>query len=145
MTDDLLTLRVEKLSSHGEGIAFSEGKAVFIPYSIPGELVFCRIVEDHASFSRAELIGTKEPSPHRSEPLCPLSAYAGLRPPAHRICLPNKTQTGRARETFQRIGGFDPASSISSPESPITTATELKSTPVATEGSALQKPVRPRP
>ena len=29
MIADTLTLRVEKLSSNGEGIAFSEGKAVF--------------------------------------------------------------------------------------------------------------------
>lgn len=109
MTDDLLTLRVEKLSSHGEGIAFSEGKAVFIPYSIPGELVFCRIVEDHASFSRAELIGTKEPSPRRSEPLCPLFGVCGGCALQHiEYAYQTKLKQAAARETFQRIGGFDP-------------------------------------
>ncbi len=109
MTDDLLTLRVEKLSSHGEGIAFSEGKAVFIPYSIPGELVLFRIVEEHASFSRAELVGTKEPSPQRTEPPCPLFGVCGGCTLQHmEYSYQAELKQDAARETFLRIGGFDP-------------------------------------
>jgi 23S rRNA (uracil1939-C5)-methyltransferase len=109
MTDDLLTLRVEKLSSHGEGIAFSEGKAVFIPYSIPGELLTCRIVEDHSSFSRAEPIDIKEASPDRAEPPCPLFGVCGGCSLQHiEYSCQTRLKQDAARETFLRIGGFDP-------------------------------------
>jgi len=108
MADDLLTLRVEKLSSHGEGIAFSEGRAVFIPYSIPGELVTCKIVEEHASFSRAKLVDVQEPSPQRVEPPCPLFGLCGGCGLQH-IDYPYQTKLKQdaARETFLRVGGFD--------------------------------------
>ncbi len=110
MTAEMLTLRVEKLSSHGEGIAFSEGKAVFIPYTIPGETVLCEITESHASFLRAQLLEIKTASPHRVDPPCPLFGICGgcaLQhiDYTHQIRLKQET----ARETFRRIGGFDPA------------------------------------
>jgi len=109
MTAEMLTLRVEKLSSHGEGIAFSEGKAVFIPYTIPGETVLCEITESHASFLRAQLLEIKTASPHRVDPPCPLFGICGgcaLQhiDYTHQIRLKQET----ARETFRRIGGFDP-------------------------------------
>jgi 23S rRNA (uracil1939-C5)-methyltransferase len=109
MTDDMLTLRVEKLSSHGEGIAFSEGKAVFIPYSIPGELAICKLIEEHASFSRAELVEIEELSLHRVAPPCSLFGVCGGCTLQH---IEYRYQTilkrDAARETFLRIGGFDP-------------------------------------
>jgi 23S rRNA (uracil1939-C5)-methyltransferase len=108
MTAERLTLRIEKLSSHGEGIAFSEGKAVFIPYTIPGEIILCEITESHASFLRAQLLEIKTASPHRVDPPCPLFGICGgcaLQhiDYTHQIRLKQEA----ARETFQRIGGFD--------------------------------------
>jgi len=109
MADDLRTLRVEKLSSHGEGIAFSEGRAVFIPHSIPEELVLCRIVEEHASFVRAELVDVQEPSPQRVEPPCPLFGLCGGCALQHiEYTYQTKLKQDAAAETFLRIGGFDP-------------------------------------
>jgi len=70
MIADTLTLRVEKLSSNGEGIAFSEGKAIFLPYTIPGETVLAEIIDEHSGFARARIIDLKESSPYRVEPPC---------------------------------------------------------------------------
>ena len=76
MCADTLTLRVEKLSSNGEGIAFSEGKAVFLPFAIPGETALAEIIEEHSSFSRARLIDIEESSPYRVEPFALILATA---------------------------------------------------------------------
>ena len=70
MIADTLTLRVEKLSSNGEGIAFSEGKAIFLPCTIPGETVLAEIIDEHSGFARARIIDIKESSPYRVEPPC---------------------------------------------------------------------------
>lgn len=109
MTAEMLTLRVEKLSSHGEGIAFSEGKAVFIPYTIPGETVLCEITEAHSSFSRASLVDIKERSPHRVDPPCPLFGLCGGCALQHiDYTYQRRLKQEAAQETFRRIGGFDP-------------------------------------
>ena len=109
MTADIFTLRVEKLSSHGEGIAFPEGKTVFIPHTIPGEDILCEITENHASFSRARLVEVKAPSPQRREPPCPLFGICGGCALQH-IEYSYQTELKRraVRETFVRIGGVDP-------------------------------------
>ena len=46
MVERKLVLGVEKLASGGDGIAFSNGQAVFIPHTIPGEKVEARVVSE---------------------------------------------------------------------------------------------------
>ncbi|OQB97192.1 MAG: 23S rRNA (uracil(1939)-C(5))-methyltransferase RlmD [Spirochaetes bacterium ADurb.Bin110] len=109
MCADTLTLRVEKLSSNGEGIAFSEGKAVFLPYAMPGETALAEIIEEHSSFARARLINIEESSPYRVEPFCPHFGDCGgcsLQHIGYEYQALLKKQA--AQETFIRIGGFDP-------------------------------------
>lgn len=73
---DLVTT-VAKLATNGEGLAFIDGKALFLPFTIPGERVRCRIVSERTDFVRGELIELLEPSPHRVEPPCPLFGECG--------------------------------------------------------------------
>ncbi len=109
MASDTRALRVEKLSSHGDGIAFSEGKAVFIPYTIPEEVVHAEIIEDHSSFSRARLLSVEVPSPHRVEAPCPLFGICGGCALQHIEYSAQKAyKQSAAREVFERIGGFEP-------------------------------------
>lgn len=55
----------------GETIArLPDGRAVFIPYTIPGETVRIRLVEDKERYARAELIEVVGPAPSRIEPRC---------------------------------------------------------------------------
>ena len=108
MASDIQALRVEKLSSHGEGIAFSNGKAIFIPYTIPEETVSVEVVEDHSSFSRARLLKVEEASPHRVEAPCPLFGICGGCALQHIEYSAQKSFKQRAaQEAFARIGGFD--------------------------------------
>lgn len=71
------TLRIESLAHLGAGIARDGGKVVFVPYTVPGDLVRARVVEDKPRFARAVLEEVLEPSPHRVEPLCPYFGDCG--------------------------------------------------------------------
>jgi 23S rRNA (uracil1939-C5)-methyltransferase len=70
-------LRVEKLVAGGEGLAFLEGKAVFVPFALPGELVLATIGSIKRDYSQASLIEVLEPSRHRVEPPCPIYRECG--------------------------------------------------------------------
>ena len=55
----------------GETLArLPDGRAVFIPYSIPEESVLIHLIEDKESYARADLLKILSPSPHRIEPRC---------------------------------------------------------------------------
>ncbi len=55
----------------GEAIGRHEGRAIFVPYTIPGERVRAEIVDDHERYARARLVEVLEPSPARVDPPCP--------------------------------------------------------------------------
>jgi len=74
---DRIILTVEKLASGGDGIAFLDGQAVFIPFSIPGEKISCAVVERSRDFLRAEILEILDPSPHRVKPPCPVFGLCG--------------------------------------------------------------------
>ncbi len=58
------------LTYGGEAIGRYAGKAVFVPFALPGETVRARIVEEHKNFARAELLEVRKPSPERIQPRC---------------------------------------------------------------------------
>ena len=71
-----MKLRIEKaiyggasLSHVPEGIA-DAGKAVFVPVTLPGELVECEITDNRRSFANARLTSILEPSSSRVIPPC---------------------------------------------------------------------------
>lgn len=65
-----MRLRIEKAVYGGSGLARAEGKAIFVPFTLPGEEVEARIVSDKGGFATAELESVVEPSPVRIEPPC---------------------------------------------------------------------------
>jgi 23S rRNA (uracil1939-C5)-methyltransferase len=74
---NLVNLRIEKLVAGGDGLAFHEGKAVFVPFALPGEWVAVRIASSKRDFAQAELLEVLEPSRHRVEPPCPIYRECG--------------------------------------------------------------------
>lgn len=66
-----LTLTLDAIAHGGEAIGRHGGKAVFVPYAIPGERVRVEIVEERDRWARARLLDVLEPSPDRVEPPCP--------------------------------------------------------------------------
>ncbi len=54
-----------------------DGRAVFVPYAIPGERVRVRLTEQKKNFARGRLVEVLSPSPERIEPPCPNFAACG--------------------------------------------------------------------
>src|SRR5881398_1584341 len=70
-------LKIEDIAFGGKGVGRAQGKAVFVPYTIEGELVSAEVVREKKQFAEAELVEVKESSPHRVEPQCPYFGRCG--------------------------------------------------------------------
>jgi 23S rRNA (uracil1939-C5)-methyltransferase len=73
----VVDLKIEDVAFGGKGVAREKGKAVFVPYTIEGEIVSAEIVREKKQFAEAELVEVKETSPHRVEPQCPYFGRCG--------------------------------------------------------------------
>lgn len=65
-----MKLRIEKAIYGGDGLARDSGKTVFVPGTLPGELVTATIATDRRSFATSKLEAILEPSPERVAPGC---------------------------------------------------------------------------
>ena len=72
-----MKLRVEKAIYGGAGLARAEGKAVFVPMALPGEMVEAAVTRDKGSFADAELLAVLEPSDDRVAAPCPYYGACG--------------------------------------------------------------------
>lgn len=66
-----MKLRIDKAIYGGAGLARAESKAVFVPFTLPGELVEAEIAEQKKSYETAELTEVLEPSAERRPAPCP--------------------------------------------------------------------------
>src|SRR5262245_44808778 len=118
----MIELEITALSHSAEGIGRHEGRAIFVPFALPGETVRTEIVEEKKRFARGRLLEVLTPAPERIVPRCP--HHFQIRPPAgfdsdtpatacggcqlqhlgYAAQLAFKERT--VREQFQRLGGF---------------------------------------
>ncbi|PYK15596.1 MAG: hypothetical protein DME55_13515 [Verrucomicrobia bacterium] len=70
-------LKIEDIGFGGKGVGREQGKAIFVPYTIEGELVSAEIVREKKQFAEAELVEVKASSPHRVAPECPYFGRCG--------------------------------------------------------------------
>ena len=84
-----------------------DGRAVFVPFALPGEQVRLRLVEEKRGHARAELLDVLDPSPARILPRC---AHFGACGGCHYQHMPYESQlaakTQILREQLGRIGGI---------------------------------------
>ena len=73
----IVDLKIEDIAFGGKGVGREQGKAIFIPYTIEGELVSAGILREKKQFAEAELMEVKEGSPHRVTPECPYFSHCG--------------------------------------------------------------------
>jgi 23S rRNA (uracil1939-C5)-methyltransferase len=64
-------VQIEKPVYNGAFLARDEGKAVFVPFALPGEQVRVRIVDDKRSYATAELLDVVTPAAERIASDCP--------------------------------------------------------------------------
>lgn len=76
---DLKTIIADKMVFGGNSIGKIDGKAVFIPYGIPGEKYEIRIVNEKSrkDYDIAEIVNILEKSPSRVQPQCPYYGVCG--------------------------------------------------------------------
>jgi 23S rRNA (uracil1939-C5)-methyltransferase len=73
-----VNLTIEKMVYGGEGLArLPDGKAVFLPFVLPGEEVTATLGQEKSSFARATADQVVKPSAHRVEAKCPYFASCG--------------------------------------------------------------------
>lgn len=72
-----LDVRIENLTNEGAGVARVDGWVVFVPFTLAGELVKCRVFRNHKNYSEADLIEVLEPAPNRVAPKCALFGQCG--------------------------------------------------------------------
>ena len=66
-----IDLKLDAMAHGGDAIGRHEGRAIFVPYGIPGERVRAEIVDDRERYARARLLEVLEASPARVAPPCP--------------------------------------------------------------------------
>ncbi len=66
-----MDILIDAMAHGGEGIGRHQGKAVFVPYTIPGERVRVEVVEEKERWARGRLVEVLAASPDRIEPPCP--------------------------------------------------------------------------
>src|SRR5438046_6593639 len=61
----------------GKGVGRDNSKAVFVAFTIEGELVTAKIVREKKQFAESELVDVRERSPDRVQPPCPYFGRCG--------------------------------------------------------------------
>jgi 23S rRNA (uracil1939-C5)-methyltransferase len=72
-----MKLVIEKQIYGGSGLARHEGKAIFVPFTLPGETLEAEITINKGSYAEAHLTRIEEPSPSRTTPPCPYFGTCG--------------------------------------------------------------------
>jgi 23S rRNA (uracil1939-C5)-methyltransferase len=112
MTTDLLTVKLEKLTYGGDALGRmpdpltgSAGRAVFVPFALPGETVRIRVIEQKRGHIRAELAEVLDPSPQRITPKCVHFGVCGGCAYQH-LSYPDqlRAKTDILRDQLMRIG-----------------------------------------
>ena len=107
--NQILTLRIERLSSDGSGVAHSaDGEAVFVPGTAPGDEARVRIVKDCGRYAFGILDELLTPSSDRIPVDCPVAGPCGgcsLRHLDYAAELRAKQES--VLDAFRRIGGLE--------------------------------------
>jgi len=65
------TLKLEKFAYGGDVMGrLDDGRALFVPFGLPGERVRVRLIEEKKHFARGQLLEVLEESPQRINPKC---------------------------------------------------------------------------
>jgi 23S rRNA (uracil1939-C5)-methyltransferase len=113
----MIELAITALTHAGEGIGRHAGRAIFVPFALPGETVQVEIVEEKKTFARARLVEIVTPAPDRIAPRCPhhfsltganklQTACGGCQ--LQHLAYPAQLQFKRqvVIDQFTRVGGF---------------------------------------
>ena len=99
------TLEITRLAHGGQGLGHLDGLAVFVPRTLPGDVVDVRLVDQRKRYAFAELLALRQASPQRVPAPCQLYDRCGgchLQHLGYDGQLANKNQ--QVRDCLTRIG-----------------------------------------
>lgn len=70
MTRKKILTKIDSLAFEGKGIARIEGKVIFVPNALPGDLLEIEITKSKKNYSEGRILRIVEPSPFRITPKC---------------------------------------------------------------------------
>jgi 23S rRNA (uracil1939-C5)-methyltransferase len=82
-------LAIDRVGHRGDGVADSTAGPVFVPYTLPGDVVDAEAVPGHPD--RRHLLRIETPSPERIEPFCPHFGVCGGCAIQHWLDAPYRT------------------------------------------------------
>ncbi|MCE5249524.1 23S rRNA (uracil(1939)-C(5))-methyltransferase RlmD [bacterium] len=102
------TVTIESLAYGGDAVCHADGRVVFVPDGVPGDVARIEILQDKGSFMRGELRELVTPSPDRVEPFCPYASQCGGCQ-WQTVDYPAQVTWKRTivSETLKRIGGIE--------------------------------------
>lgn len=105
---DLYEVTLTTWAYGGEALGrLPDGRAVFVPYAVPGEVARVRLTEVKPRYARGEVVSLLEPSPDRVAPRCPHFGRCGGCHYQHLSYAAQLTaKTGIVRDQLERIGGL---------------------------------------
>ncbi len=104
---------MEKLVYGGDGLGRLDGRAVLVPFVLPGERVRLQPVSEKAGLVRARLLEVLAPAPERITPPCPYFTRCGgchYQHAAYDVQLAVKRAI--LEDQLRRIGKFEPPADI---------------------------------
>lgn len=74
---DEIELKIEKMANEGKGLGRHDNQVVFVPLSVPGDILKVKITKASKNFCEAEILEIKTPSSDRVAPPCPYYGDCG--------------------------------------------------------------------
>ncbi len=107
--EDLFQIEIQSLVYEGSGFArLPDGRAAFIPFVMPGELVTARLREEKKGFVLADLVSVDKPHLQRTAPRC---AHFGACGGCHYQHIPYELQLEYKEKIFveqlRRLAGIE--------------------------------------
>jgi 23S rRNA (uracil1939-C5)-methyltransferase len=105
--NDQLQVTIEDLTHEGAGVAKVDGYTLFVPNTLPGELVDIKVIKTNKGYGFARLLEIKKESEHRAEPLCPIYHQCGgcqIQHLSYEAQLASKQK--QVKDVLERIGGI---------------------------------------
>lgn len=104
----LENITIEAVASEGKALAHVNGKVVFVPFAIPGDVVNIQITKKRKGFMEGFVTELIEPSAQRIEPFCSHYGVCGgckWQPLPYHLQLQNKEQ--QVIDQLRRIGNLE--------------------------------------
>ena len=61
---------IESVAAEGNSLAHVNGKALFVPMAVPGDIVHVQVTHKRRSYMEGNILKLVKPSPIRLEPFC---------------------------------------------------------------------------